>query len=107
MAVPLLPRLRGRWRRSRRRGRCALPPVEDRLALVHKCLGRLAVVLCLAAMDVVGGLQVQAVIDVARHRAIEIFLHIAVGYRRARSQATGDLGAFGFAAESQAHKPSW
>ena len=66
--------------------------VECRLALLDERLGRLLVVLGLSGADVMGGLHVEALAELAVHGAVEVLLHVAVGHGRPGGQPTGPLG---------------
>ena len=54
-------------------------------------------------MDVVGGLQIQAIIHLAGHRAVEVFFHVAVGHAGATGQAQCDLEGLGGQVLGRAH----
>src|SRR5271168_4895174 len=73
----------------RNRGRPSYPEspsLELRFALGDKRLRRLAVILGLAAVDVMRRFQVEAVVDLAGHGAVQVLLHIAVGHSRSRGE---------------------
>ena len=55
-----------------------LAAVEDRLALGDEGLGGLSMVLGLTTVDVVGGLEIEAVVEVTVHRSVEVLslIHI-------------------------------
>src|SRR5947207_53884 len=73
----------------------SLAPPYDRLALLDEGRGGLAVVLGQAGVEVVGGLDVQALPQAGHLGAVEVLLHVAVGEPRAGGQpprALHDLG---------------
>src|SRR3954467_944862 len=65
---------------------CGSAPLAHGLALLDEGPAGLAGVFGLAPVHVVRGLEVEAVVDVARHGAVEVFLHVAVGDGRAGGQ---------------------
>jgi hypothetical protein len=64
---------------------------EYRLALFNKGAARFAVIFRLTTMDVVGSLEVETIVHVSVHGAVQILLHVAIGHCGTRSQAARDF----------------
>src|SRR5450631_336752 len=64
---------------------------EHRLALLDECSHGVPIIVGRDAMDVMGGLQIEAVVDLSGHGAVKIFLHIAISDSRAFRQAARNL----------------
>ena len=58
---------------------------EYRLALFNKGAARFAVIFRLTTMDVVGSLEVETIVHVSVHGAVQILLHVAIGHCGTRS----------------------
>ncbi len=58
---------------------------EYRLALFNKGAACFAVIFRLTTMDVVGSLEVETIVHVSVHGAVQILLHVAIGHCGTRS----------------------
>ena len=64
---------------------------EYRLALFNKGAARFAVIFRLTTMDVMGSLEVETIVQVPVHGAVQILLHVAIGHCGTRGQAARDF----------------
>ena len=58
---------------------------EYRLALFNKGAARFAVIFRLTTMDVLGSLEVETIVHVSVHGAVQILLHVAIDHCGTRS----------------------
>jgi len=73
-----------------------LATVEYRLTLGHKGFGCFLMVFGLATMNMVSCFKIHAIIDIARHGAVQIFLHVAIGNAGSTGEAHRQFIGAGF-----------
>ncbi len=68
-----------------------LAAAEDRLTLLNERAHRVSIIVGRSAVDVVRCLQIETVIDLSTHGAVEIFFHITIGDARTARQSARDF----------------
>src|ERR1700729_2002027 len=66
---------------------------EHGLALLNERAHRVSIIISCSAMYVVGCLQIETVVDLPTHGAVEIFLHVPIGDARTACQPTRNFSS--------------